>query len=148
MTTDLSDPHNGGRTVAIVESANGTRVVYKPRSLAADVAFAEFVCWMNAAGATPPLRAPTSTGGPACSRRRRFWSVLAELATHGRFDAIIDPFFDLHAAQTIKLLRPFGTYVTCGFVAPNQHLARTAGRRESTDLGEVLLHAMKFCFMP
>jgi NADPH:quinone reductase-like Zn-dependent oxidoreductase len=67
---------------------------------------------------------------------------LAELATQGGFDAIIDPFFDLHAAQAIKLLRPFGTYVTCGFVAQNPHLARTSRRRESTDLGGILLHAM------
>ncbi len=41
----LSDRHHGGRRVAVVIFAGGERVVYKPRSLAVEVAFAELVGW-------------------------------------------------------------------------------------------------------
>lgn len=54
----LSDPHARGRTVAVVEFAAGARVVYKPRSLRADAAFAGFLEWLSrAAPGLPPVRA-------------------------------------------------------------------------------------------
>ena len=36
---DLSDPHNGGRSVRIVTFADGSRVVYKPKDLRLDIAW-------------------------------------------------------------------------------------------------------------
>lgn len=32
-----------------------------------------------------------------------------------RFQAVLDPFFDLHAEDALEVLQPFGTYITCGF---------------------------------
>ena len=54
----LSDFHNGGRSVAALTFTNGARMVYKPKSLALDVAFGAILHWCNALGATPPLEAP------------------------------------------------------------------------------------------
>jgi NADPH:quinone reductase-like Zn-dependent oxidoreductase len=45
----------------------------------------------------------------------------------GGFDAVLDPFFDLHLRRAVELLRPFGRYVTCGFAAQNPELAAQAG---------------------
>ncbi|MGU3495481.1 type 2 lanthipeptide synthetase LanM [Xanthobacteraceae bacterium A53D] len=39
ITLGLSDPHGGGRSVAILTSADGRRIVYKPRSLAPEEAW-------------------------------------------------------------------------------------------------------------
>ena len=47
----LSDPHHGGRTVAILAFENGWRVVYKPHSLGMDVAYNSLLAWLNAHGA-------------------------------------------------------------------------------------------------
>lgn len=43
----LSDPHDGGRTVAIVRFASGLRVVYKPRPVGLEAAFHHLVAWWN-----------------------------------------------------------------------------------------------------
>lgn len=45
----LSDPHHGGRTVALVHFASGLRVVYKPRPLGLEAAFGELLEWWNEA---------------------------------------------------------------------------------------------------
>ncbi|MFF5488113.1 type 2 lanthipeptide synthetase LanM [Streptomyces virginiae] len=50
------DAHDGGRAVAVVSFREGPRVVYKPRSLACDAAFAEFVDWLGDQGLTHRLR--------------------------------------------------------------------------------------------
>ncbi|WP_420167797.1 type 2 lanthipeptide synthetase LanM [Streptomyces violaceoruber] len=50
------DAHNGGRTVAVVSFREGPKVVYKPRSLACDAAFAQFVDWLGAQGLRHLLR--------------------------------------------------------------------------------------------
>jgi type 2 lantibiotic biosynthesis protein LanM len=49
----VSDPHHGRRRVAIVQFESGSRLVYKPRSLALDVAFNRFLQWMNSGLAVP-----------------------------------------------------------------------------------------------
>jgi len=49
------DRHRGGRTVRIVRLAGGGRVVYKPRPVAADVAFQELLAWLNARGFEPAM---------------------------------------------------------------------------------------------
>jgi lantibiotic modifying enzyme len=53
----LSDPHRGGRSVCILDFAGGMSIVYKPRSLALDRAFAEVVRCMGDRMAEPRLTA-------------------------------------------------------------------------------------------
>jgi type 2 lantibiotic biosynthesis protein LanM len=56
VDADLSDPHEGGRTVCVLDFAAGSRVVYKPRSLMPERAFADLVAWLNDGRAALPLR--------------------------------------------------------------------------------------------
>lgn len=44
----LSDPHCGGRTVAVIIFADGAKVVYKPRELAIEIAFGKFAEYLTA----------------------------------------------------------------------------------------------------
>jgi type 2 lantibiotic biosynthesis protein LanM len=57
IESDLSDPHNGGRSVKIVAFDNGTRVVYKPKDLRLDAAWHDLVERLNADGAPIDLKA-------------------------------------------------------------------------------------------
>lgn len=50
---DLSDRHNGGRSVFIVTFEDGARVVYKPKNLRLDVAWHALIARLNASN--PPL---------------------------------------------------------------------------------------------
>ena len=50
------DTHRGGRCVMIASFRSGFRLVYKPKSLAADLHFQELLTWLNDRGATPPFR--------------------------------------------------------------------------------------------
>src|SRR5262249_43258759 len=50
---DLSDPHNGGRSVRILTFADGSRVVYKPKDLRLDIAWLKLIARLN--GANPPI---------------------------------------------------------------------------------------------
>jgi len=57
----LSDPHRGGRAVAILSftdhsSGNLTRVVYKPKDMAVDLAYQQFLQRLNNASTLTPLR--------------------------------------------------------------------------------------------
>jgi type 2 lantibiotic biosynthesis protein LanM len=54
---DLSDPHNGGRTVQVVGFEDGSRIVYKPKDLRIDVAWHTLIERLNDAGAPITLRA-------------------------------------------------------------------------------------------
>ena len=47
------DRHGDGRTVAILTLADGSRLVYKPRSMAVEVAYFNLVAWLNQAGLEP-----------------------------------------------------------------------------------------------
>jgi lantibiotic modifying enzyme len=47
LHVNLSDPHGGGRSVFIVEWANGLSIVYKPRALDVDAVFAGLLAWLN-----------------------------------------------------------------------------------------------------
>jgi type 2 lantibiotic biosynthesis protein LanM len=53
IENDLSDPHNGGRSVKIVSFEDGPRVVYKPKDLRLDAAWHALVARLNAA--KPPI---------------------------------------------------------------------------------------------
>ena len=54
----LSDPHDEGQSVAILGFADGSRVVYKPRPMAVDQAFATLVETLNSKPAPQHLRVP------------------------------------------------------------------------------------------
>jgi type 2 lantibiotic biosynthesis protein LanM len=51
-----SDAHHQGRTVFLVTFADGLKLVYKPRSLAVDQAFAHLLLWGNERGLSPSLK--------------------------------------------------------------------------------------------
>jgi type 2 lantibiotic biosynthesis protein LanM len=55
IRSDLSDPHNGWRTVCMLEFEGGMRVVYKPRSIEPEERFGELLGWLHRRGASPPL---------------------------------------------------------------------------------------------
>jgi type 2 lantibiotic biosynthesis protein LanM len=50
---ELSDPHNGGRSVKIATFETGDRIVYKPKDLRVDVAWYSLIERLN--GANPPI---------------------------------------------------------------------------------------------
>jgi class II lanthipeptide synthase len=50
------DTHCGGRSVMIITFAGGERIVYKPRSLAADEHFQQLLDWINSRGDEPAFR--------------------------------------------------------------------------------------------
>ncbi|MCF4965699.1 type 2 lantipeptide synthetase LanM [Nostoc sp. CMAA1605] len=52
----LSDPHNRGRSVMIVQFASGLKLVYKPKDLGLEQAYFEFLNWINQQGITFPLK--------------------------------------------------------------------------------------------
>jgi type 2 lantibiotic biosynthesis protein LanM len=54
---NLSDPHNGGRSVRILRFEDGARVVYKPKDLRLDVAWHGLVECLNRDGAPIELKA-------------------------------------------------------------------------------------------
>ena len=54
---DVSDPHNGGRSVKIVRFEDGARVVYKPKDLRLDAAWHALVERLNRAAPPVELRA-------------------------------------------------------------------------------------------
>ena len=49
----LSDPHDGRRRVAILTFESGTTLVYKPRDVSLEHAWAAFLLWTQAAGLQP-----------------------------------------------------------------------------------------------
>ncbi|MBI5321457.1 type 2 lanthipeptide synthetase LanM family protein [Bradyrhizobium sp.] len=53
---ELSDPHNGGRSVHVLTFADGSRVVYKPKDLRLDAAWHALVARLNQAGAPVALK--------------------------------------------------------------------------------------------
>lgn len=57
MRTNMSDPHEGGRSVIIVRWADGPIVVYKPRPIGVEACFGDLVRWLNARAPGLALRA-------------------------------------------------------------------------------------------
>lgn len=62
----LSDRHEDGRRVLILEFEQNKRLVYKPRSAGVDVAFQNFLSWLNLAGIHPKLRVLRTLASPDC----------------------------------------------------------------------------------
>ena len=60
IRTGLGDTHQRGRSVAILRFADGARVVYKPRDLAAHQGFAAIVNWLNRLSPGLDLRTPAA----------------------------------------------------------------------------------------
>jgi type 2 lantibiotic biosynthesis protein LanM len=56
IASGLSDPHNDGRCVLIVQFADGARIVYKPKDLQLDVAWRGLVERLNGASAPIALK--------------------------------------------------------------------------------------------
>jgi type 2 lantibiotic biosynthesis protein LanM len=56
IDSQAGDQHRGGRSVLIAHFASGFRLVYKPKSLAADQHFQEVLAWLNTHGDHPPFR--------------------------------------------------------------------------------------------
>lgn len=50
------DTHRGGRSVVVARFEDGSKLVYKPRSMAVDKHFQDFLQWVNEKGANPQLR--------------------------------------------------------------------------------------------
>jgi lantibiotic modifying enzyme len=71
----LSDPHDGGRSVTLVEFEGG-HVVYKPRSGTNESAWFELLTWMNRHGFQPQLRAAR-----VLQRKNYHWMAYVEAAT-------------------------------------------------------------------
>ncbi|MDJ0734840.1 MAG: type 2 lanthipeptide synthetase LanM family protein [Nostocaceae cyanobacterium] len=52
----LSDPHHQGRTVIALTFESGLKLVYKPKSLGAEVAFTQFLGWCNQQDISLPFK--------------------------------------------------------------------------------------------
>lgn len=57
LTPDLSDLHNGGRSVIRVRFTSGLQAIYKPRDVATEDCWAKLVVWLNSNGLEPRLAA-------------------------------------------------------------------------------------------
>lgn len=55
-TAGAGDTHRGGRSVVVARFEDGSKLVYKPRSMAVDKHFQDFLQWVNEKGASPQLR--------------------------------------------------------------------------------------------
>ncbi|HEY7243596.1 MAG TPA: type 2 lanthipeptide synthetase LanM family protein [Xanthobacteraceae bacterium] len=75
---EISDLHNGGRSVRIVSFADGARLVYKPKDLRVETAWHALVERLNAAGAPVRLKAVR-----ALARTGYGWAELIEHAGCG-----------------------------------------------------------------
>ena len=53
----VSDPHRGRRTVVVLSTSSGARVVYKPRSLRSEAAWSSLLRWLDMNDA-PPVPSP------------------------------------------------------------------------------------------
>ena len=60
ITSGLSDRHHRGRQVAILTFESGLRLVYKPRPVALEQAFADLVEWLGQSGLDSPPATPRS----------------------------------------------------------------------------------------
>jgi lantibiotic modifying enzyme len=54
----LSDPHNGGRTVTLIELSENRRLIYKPRNSDGEELWHAALRWLNETGVAPRFRIP------------------------------------------------------------------------------------------
>lgn len=71
-------------------------------------------------------------------------AALGEMAeAAGGFDFVFDPFFDLHLERSVEVMRPFGTYVTCGLAGQTTGSAASAGIERPLAMAPVMLEVMR-----
>ena len=56
LDSSVGDRHRGGRSVSIAKFSSGFQLVYKPKSLAVDIHFQEFLVWLNQRSDLPAFR--------------------------------------------------------------------------------------------
>jgi type 2 lantibiotic biosynthesis protein LanM len=56
VSMGVGDRHRGGKSVSVLRFSSGEKLVYKPRSLKADLHFGEVIEWLNMRGLNPPLQ--------------------------------------------------------------------------------------------
>ncbi|HSN74546.1 MAG TPA: type 2 lanthipeptide synthetase LanM family protein, partial [Anaerolineae bacterium] len=56
LSWGMGDGHREGRAICIATFSSGSRLVYKPRSLAVDVHFQQLLAWLNERGDHPAFR--------------------------------------------------------------------------------------------
>ena len=56
VDTGLSDSHDGGRSVIAMEFSSGLKLIYKPRNLGLDRAYADYAAWINRFDVLLPFR--------------------------------------------------------------------------------------------
>ena len=76
MRPGLSDPHNRGRSVTLIEFNGGRRVIYKPRSGKSESAWFSLLAWMNRNGFQPRLRLAR-----LLLRKDYYWMEYVEVAS-------------------------------------------------------------------
>jgi type 2 lantibiotic biosynthesis protein LanM len=79
ISCDLSDPHRGGRTVAILEFASGIKLVYKPKDLTLEQRWGQFLDWLRGAGAPLDLHSAR-----VLARARHGWAEFIAAEAAGR----------------------------------------------------------------
>jgi class II lanthipeptide synthase len=84
----LSDPHNGGRSVALVEFSGGRRLIYKPRSGTSESAWFSLLECMNHHGFQPRLRVAR-----VLLRKGYYWMEYLE-AGSSKNDAAVGRFYE------------------------------------------------------
>lgn len=97
----LSDPHRGGLEVAVLTFTNGARLVYKPRSLGMEAAYADLLDWCNRQG-VPLTLMPTAT----LDRGEYGW--MAYVAAEACADAEAARRFYFRTGQLLCLLYALG----------------------------------------
>src|SRR5262249_32655633 len=123
---NLSDPHNGGRSVRILQFEDGARVVYKPKDLRVDVAWHDLVADLNEAGRPVGLKA-----GRTIARQKNGW---AEFIAHtGCADAQACGRFFRRAGAWLALF-----YCFCGSDMHQENVIADADHPVPIDLEMVL----------
>lgn len=71
--SNLSDPHNRGRSVIAIAFESGLELVYKPKNLGLEVAYNQFLDWCNQYGAPLPFKVLK-----VCDRQTHGWVEYVE----------------------------------------------------------------------
>lgn len=136
------NPSSGGHALVFAASSNTS--LFAIRALQARGAIVHAVTTsassesrLLAMGVAETICRPRTT-----SPLRNSAAFIDAAAAVGGFEAIVDPYFDLHLATAVQLLQPFGRYVTCGLAAQNPHLRREAGLDGPIDMTPVMSRVM------
>ncbi|MBI5974397.1 zinc-binding alcohol dehydrogenase family protein [Staphylococcus canis] len=59
-----------------------------------------------------------------------------------KYDAVFDPFFDLHLSKAIKVLNKGGRYITCGYKNQHHYFKENIDKYHKNDLNDIMLKVM------